>query len=89
MLDEPRLLLPRALDPLNPRDPPSNAVRFPAPERDKLRLPIESGPPVRPPPRPEAPERLPKPLPPAPPILRSPRLLGGLLVRLPPCLEIC
>ena len=45
MLDDPRLLLLRALDPLYPREPPPNASRFPPPLRERSRLPIRSGPP--------------------------------------------
>jgi hypothetical protein len=33
MLEKPRLLLLRALDPLNPLEPPPNAFRSPAPPR--------------------------------------------------------
>src|SRR5262249_31314861 len=87
MLEAPRLLPERALDPLYPLDPPPKASRFPPPLRDRSRLPIRSGPP--PParlPRPAPPPRLPAPparLPtPAPPPAR-------LLARLPPCLPSC
>ena len=45
MLDEPRLLLLRALDPSYPREPPPNASRFPPPLRERSRLPMRSGPP--------------------------------------------
>jgi hypothetical protein len=75
MLEEPRLLLLRALDPLYPLDPPPNASRFPPPLRDKSRLPMRSAPPVLdPPPKPEA-----RSLTPAP---REPLIF-------PPCLESC
>ena len=47
MLDEPRLLLLRALDPLYPREPPPKASRFWPPLRDRSRLPMRSGPPPR------------------------------------------
>ena len=87
MLEEPRLLLPRALDPLNPLDPPPKASRFPPPLRERSRLPILSAPPP--------PARL---LTPAPPRLLTPvpppaRLLTPapprLLARLPPCRPTC
>ena len=42
MLEEPRLLLLRALDPLYPLEPPPNASRFPPPLRERSRLPMRS-----------------------------------------------
>src|SRR5215471_3703370 len=95
MLEEPRLLLLRALDPLYPREPPPNALRSPAPLRETFLLPMLSAPPDLPP-RLELPARLLRPVPPerllaATPPARSPRppLAGGLLVRFPPCRPIC
>src|SRR5258708_40374754 len=81
MLEAPRLLPERALDPLyplEPREPPPKASRFPPPPRDTSRLPIRPAPP--PPARLAAPPaaRL---LAPAPP-LRA-------LDRLPPCRPTC
>src|SRR4051812_41072702 len=81
MLDAPRLLPERALDPLYPlapRDPPPQASRFPPPPRETSRLPMRSAPP--PPARLliPAPARLPVPVPP----LRA-------LDRLPPCRPTC
>src|SRR5262249_12689104 len=40
MLEAPRLLLPRAFDPLYPRAPPPKASRFPPPLRERSRLPM-------------------------------------------------
>src|ERR1700746_1956700 len=78
MLEAPRLLLPRALDPLYPREPPPKASRFPPPLRERSRPPIRSAPP---PlvllPKPAPPPRLP--MPPAAPLLD----------RLPPCRPSC
>ena len=48
MLEEPRLLLLRALIPSYPLEPPPNASRFPPPLRDRSRLPMRSAPPIRP-----------------------------------------
>ena len=46
MLEAPRLLLLRALDPLYPREPPPKASRFPPPLRERSRLPMRSAPPA-------------------------------------------
>ena len=46
MLEEPRLLLLRALDPLYPLEPPPKASRFPPPLRERSRLPMRSAPPA-------------------------------------------
>src|SRR5215472_335375 len=80
MLEAPRLLLARALDPLYPREPlepPPKASRFPPPPRVRSRPPMLFGPP---------PDRLPPSPPPA-------RLLtpasARLLARLPPCRPSC
>ena len=76
MLEAPRLLLPRALDPLYPREPPPKASRFPPPLRERSRPPIRSAPPplaLFPTP---APPRLPMPAPP-------PRLLSVTPTRAP------
>src|SRR5262249_10132908 len=84
-LEEPRLLLPRALDPLYPLDPPPKASRFPPPLRERSRLPIRSVPPPLARLLTPAPLRLPKLLPPArfsPPESRVP-------ARLPPFRPIC
>src|SRR3954469_5573932 len=73
MLDAPRLLPERALDPLyplEPRDPPPKASRFPPPPRVTSRLPMRFAPP------PVA--RLLTPAPPLP-----------ALDRLPPCRPTC
>src|SRR5246127_5011157 len=79
MLEAPRLLLPRALDPLYPREPPPKASRFPPPLRERSRPPIRSAPPpLALFPKPAPPPRLPMPAPP-------PRLLE----RLPPCRPNC
>ena len=88
-LEEPRLPLERALDPLYPRVPPPKASRFPPPLREKSRLPIRSLPPPfmrlltpAPPPRLPIPPlllRFPKPPP-------SPKRL---LDKFPPCRPIC
>ena len=43
MLEEPRLLLLRALDPLYPLEPPPKASRFPPPLRERSRLPMLIG----------------------------------------------
>jgi hypothetical protein len=45
MVDEPRLLLARALEPLYLSEPPFNALEPPLP-LDTSRLPTRSGPPV-------------------------------------------
>jgi hypothetical protein len=87
MLDAPRLLLPRALDPSYPRVPPPNASRFPPPLRERSRPPMRSGP--------AAPDLLPKSPPldrllmPASPRLPRPDPPTPLLARLPPCLPSC
>src|SRR5712671_809282 len=76
MLDAPRLLLARALEPLYPLEPPPKASRFPPPLRDRSRLPIRSAPP---------------PLAPSPPparLLRPPSPPRS-LARLPPCRPTC
>src|ERR1700745_3458734 len=79
MLEAPRLLLPRALDPLYPRAPPPKASRCPPPLRERSRPPIRSAPPpLALFPTPAPPPRLPMPAPP-------PRLLE----RLPPCRPNC
>src|SRR5258708_39126298 len=81
MLDAPRLLPERALDPLyplEPRDPPPKASRFPPPPRVTSRLPMRSAPPP--------PARLPTP-PPARLLTPAPPLLA--LDRLPPCRPTC
>src|SRR3977135_1656910 len=80
MLEAPRLLLPRAFDPLYPREPPPKASRFPPPLRERFRLPMRSAPPPRAglPEPPLPPPRLPIPDPPA-----------RLLARLPPCRPTC
>ena len=50
MLEEPRLLLARALDPLYPLEPPPSALRLPPPElRERSRLPMLSLLPAAPP----------------------------------------
>jgi hypothetical protein len=89
MLEPPRLLLVRALDPSYPReplDPPPKASLFPPPPRETSRLPIRSAPPP--------PVRFPAPTPPpallltpAPSPVRPPP--GRLLARLPPCRPSC
>src|SRR5258707_12832469 len=81
MLDAPRLLPERALDPLyplEPLEPPPKASRFPPPPRVTSRLPIRSAPPP--------PARLP-----APPLARLPAPAPPLraLERLPPCRPTC
>src|SRR6516164_3348094 len=83
MLEAPRLLLARALDPLypwEPLEPPPNASRFPPPLRDRSRPPMLFGPPPR--------ARL---LPPTPPAVRllTPPPAARLLPRLPPCRPTC
>src|SRR6202011_4882759 len=55
MLEKPRLLLLRALDPLNPLEPPPKAFRSPAPPRERSRPPMRLAPPA---PRPAPPVRL-------------------------------
>src|SRR5262245_28525137 len=74
MLDAPRLLPARALDPLYPLEPPPKASRFPPPLRERSRLPIRSAPPP--------PALLPKLDPPA--RLPAPDAPPRLLARLPP-----
>ncbi len=89
MLEEPRLLLLRALDPLNPLEPPPKAFWLPAPPRERLRPPMRSAPPA-PAARfalPATPARLPGPaFPPKPP---KPPPAAGLLLSFPPCRAIC
>ena len=86
ILEEPRLLLLRALDPLYPRVPPPNASRFPPPLRERSRLPMRSAPPPNDePPRPP-PLRLLKPAPPARLLTPPPERK---LDRLPPCRPSC
>src|SRR5580692_95022 len=83
MLEEPRLLLARALDPLyplEPLEPPPKASRFPPPPRETSRLPMRSAPPP--------PGRLPAPPPPAARLL-TPAPPARLLGRLPPCRPTC
>ena len=83
MLEEPRLLLARALDPLyplEPLDPPPKASRFPPPLRETSRLPMRSAPPP--------PARLPIPAPPLARLL-TPAPPARLLARLPPCRPTC
>ena len=76
MLEAPRLLLARALEPLYPLEPPPNASRFPPPLRERSRPPMRSAPP---PPAPSPPPaRLPRPPSPA-----------RLLAREPPCRPTC
>src|SRR5580765_6166791 len=90
MLEEPRMLLPRALDPLYPLEPPPKASRFPPPLRERSRLPMRSAPPpVLLPtlPLPPAPVLLPKP--PLPARLLTPAPPPRLLSRLPPCRPTC
>src|SRR5215472_2846356 len=86
MLENPRLLLLRALGPLYPLEPPPNASRLPPPERDRSREPMRSGPPPSDPPLGRDAGRLPSPPPPArlpaPPEARLPG-------RVPPVREIC
>src|SRR5262245_49810272 len=90
MLEPPRVLLARALEPLYPPDPlepPPKASRFPPPLRLRSRLPIWFCP--RPPdrsPNPPSPALL---LTPAPPRLLTPAPPGRLLARLPPCRPSC
>ena len=45
ILEKPRLLLPRELDPLNPLEPPPKALRSPPPLRERSWAPIRSAPP--------------------------------------------
>ena len=88
MLEEPRLLLPRALDPLYPLEPPPKASRLPEPLRETSRLPMLSAPPpLDPLPNPELPARLLAPAPdarlltPAPP---APPPASRVLGKFPP-----
>src|ERR1700748_2958957 len=84
MLEAPRLLLARALDPLYPLEPPPKASRFPPPLRERSRLPTRSAPPAPPPAA-----RLLIPAPPPPPARLLTPAPPRLLARLPPCRPIC